>query len=102
MKMAMETDELKDGLFHLAAYLVTSARGLYDEPADYGIFRLIDSAGRLLSVMENAWGLDPFLTKLKLDLDEEREGEMDEVRQKVHLDSMVVAIATELQKRLSN
>jgi hypothetical protein len=97
----MDPDELKQEFFNLAAYMVTSARGLYDEPPDYGIFRLIDSAGRLLAIMEaNGW-TDPFLDHLKEELDEERTGNMDEDRQRQHMEQLVLEISAELKKRVS-
>jgi len=97
----MEMDKLNDEFFNLVAYMVTSARGLIDEPSDYGIFRLLDSSGRLLAIMEAGGTLDPFLTHLKEEIDQEREGSMDEDRQREHLDQLVVEIAHELQNRLS-
>jgi len=95
----MDANELKQELLDLAAFMVTSARGLYDEPADYGIFRLIDSAGRLLAVME-AQGLgDPFITRLKQAIDEEREGSMDSTGQQERLDQIILEIVQEMQNR---
>ena len=96
----MKNDELKDEMFNLIAYMVTSARGLSDEPADYGTFRLLDSAGRLLAIMESHELLDPFLASLKEAVDEEREGNMDHERQDARLDQLVLELAEEFQKRL--
>ncbi len=83
----------------LVSYIITSARGLYDEPDNYGIFRLIDSAGRLLAIMESAGMSDDFIASLREQIDEERESSMDDDAQKRHLDAMVLKIARELQKR---
>jgi hypothetical protein len=91
---------LKEELFHLVAYMITSARGLYDEPADYGIFRLLDSSGRLLAIMETQEILDPFLVELKKMVDEEREGNMDYEGQRERLDKAVMDIAKEMQNHL--
>ena len=97
----MQTDELRSELFNLVAFLLTSARGLYDEPADYGIFRLLDASGRLLEIMERSELMDPFLAQLKGAVDAECAGEMDERRQRQALDAMVIDIAAEMQRRLS-
>ena len=95
----MDENDLKNELFYLAAYMVTSARGLYDEPADYGIFRLVDTAGRLLAIME-AQGLhDSFTNRLKEGLDEVRTGGMDEEAKRKRLDEMILEIAREMQTR---
>jgi hypothetical protein len=92
--------ELKEELFQLVAYMITSARGLYDEPADYGIFRLLDSSGRLLAIMESQGLTDPFLLDLKKLVDEEREGNMDYDGQRDRLDKVVMDIAREMQNHL--
>jgi hypothetical protein len=41
-------------LFELIGYLLTSARGLLDEPAEYGPFRLIEAVSRLSGLMAEA------------------------------------------------
>jgi len=97
----MESADMNAELFHLIAYMITSARGLYDEPPDYGTFRLLDASGRLLEIMESSGRLDPFLTRLKEEVDKERESEMDDARQRQRLDRVVVEIAHEMQQRLA-
>lgn len=97
----METTELKSELFNLVAFMISSARGLYDEPSEYGSFRLLDASGRLLEIMESAGWLDPFLTQLKASVDAVSGGEMDTERQRQRLDQWVMEIAAEMQNRLS-
>ncbi len=98
----MDSAHFQDEMFNLAAFMVTSARGLYDEPKDYGPFRLVDSAGRLLAALEGAGLLsDQFLATLKTQLDEVREGSMDDERQKQAIQDMVNAIAGEMGRRLA-
>jgi len=96
----MNNEEMQNELFNLITYMITSARGLSDEPADYGTFRLLDSAGRLLAIMESNQLLDPFLASLKQTVDEEREGNMDSERQQERLDQLILKLAEELQNRL--
>jgi len=96
----MNNNEMQNELFNLITYMITSARGLYDEPADYGIFRLLDSAGRLLAIMESNQLMDPFLANLKQSVDEEREGNIDSERQQERLDQLILKLAEELQNRL--
>jgi hypothetical protein len=96
----MDVDAMRHELFYLISYMITSARGLYDEPEDYGVFRLLDAAGRVLDLMESQDLLDPFLVDLKGSIDEEREGEMDPDRQRERVDAMVLRIAEELQRRV--
>ena len=39
-------------LYELLGYLLTSARGLLDEPGEYGPLRLLEGASRLCGLME--------------------------------------------------
>jgi dTDP-4-amino-4,6-dideoxygalactose transaminase len=45
--------ELKRGIFDIVGYMLTSARGLIDEPKLYGPFRLIDGVSRLCELLIN-------------------------------------------------
>jgi hypothetical protein len=96
----MEIPELQSELFNLIAYMITSANRLYEEPPGYGSFRLLDASGRLLAIMKTAGWLDPFLVQLKEEIDAEREGNMDDERQRQQLDQWVMEIAHELRRRL--
>ncbi len=96
--MDRETINRQEETFNLIAYMISSARGLYDEPPDYGSFRLLDAAGRLLEILNAAGELDPFLTQLKEEIDAEREGSMDDARQRQNLERWVFQIAKELRR----
>lgn len=97
----MDTETLKEDLFFLIGFILTSMHGLYHEPAEYGINRLLDAGGRLLSIME-AHGLsDDFLRKLGLEIEEEKEGSMDSDRQKDTISRLAMEYTEELQRRLS-
>ena len=61
----MNQGALRHDLFLLVGYLLTSAHGVYDEPAGYGPFRLLDTAGRLLATMRAHDLADPFLDQLE-------------------------------------
>ena len=95
----MDTDELREDLVNFVGYLLTSAHGLYDEPAGYGPFRMLDAAGRLLAIMEEAELADPFLKQLRLAIDEERLGSSDDQALRAFLDQVCLQYATELKKR---
>lgn len=98
----MDTDkieEIKAELFNLITFMITSASGLYEEPPDYGSFRLLDAAGRLLSIMESAGWNTPFLQQLKTQIDEEREGSMSPQRQRDNIERWVLELAQELRQR---
>lgn len=97
----MKPDQFQEDLFHLIAFMITSARGLYDEPADYGVFRLIDSAGRLLEMLNHHDLLkDSFLIEMIEKIQAEREGSMDNERQRRQLDEWILAFSEEMRKRL--
>ena len=43
--------ELDRGLYELLGYLLTSARGLLEEPGEYGPLRLAEAASRLCALL---------------------------------------------------
>jgi hypothetical protein len=96
-----KTQELKNDLFYLIAYLITSARGLLDEPAEYGIYRLLDTTGRLLEILEaNQLMDDPFLQDLKNRISEEMASSMNSQRQREKLDELLEMVTMEINRRL--
>ena len=93
--------DLKDDFFYLITFLITSARGLLDEPAEYGVYRLLDTAGRLLEMMDaNRILDDPFLKNLKNRLSDEMADSMDSQRQREMLDELLEMVSIELSRRL--
>jgi hypothetical protein len=61
---------LDDGLFDLIGYLLTSARGLLDEPVEYGPFRLVEGVSRLCGLMSDSSSRHrELLGRLKLAID---------------------------------
>ena len=60
----MQVDELRVEVLELLCYTITSARGLIDEPGGYGPFRLIETAGRLVAIMQRAGLDDEFLRQV--------------------------------------
>lgn len=62
---------LDEGLFELIGYLLTSARGLLDEPAEYGPFRLVEAVSRLSGLMaEGGSRHEEFLRRMQRTVDE--------------------------------
>ena len=63
--------ELYRELMELMGFMITSARGLLDEPQMYGPFRLIDGASKLCAIMENRAETDnELLSRIKDKIDE--------------------------------
>ena len=50
----MDKKVLEEKIFELVSYVVVSARNLLEEPARYGPFRLVDTASRLVDILEEA------------------------------------------------
>lgn len=66
----MGKEELYNRLFELIGYMLTSARGLIDEPQLYGPFRLIDGVSRLCGFLDEKTGYGDFFINLKEKIDE--------------------------------
>jgi hypothetical protein len=95
----MSNETLSSELFNLVGYLLTSAHGLYEEPPGYGPFRLLDTTGRLLAIMQ-AYGLsDSFLDELKEWADQERFGTSSDEQLRLSLDQKIMQYAAELKRR---
>jgi hypothetical protein len=69
----MNDRELYRGLFELTGYMLTSARGLIEEPQLYGPFRLLDGVSRLCGILEKKdIGYGDFFSELKEKIDEKK------------------------------
>lgn len=69
----MKDNALYDGLFAYIGYLVTSAQGLFNEPKDYGSFRLFEGASKICTILENEeTQYGDFFTKLRELIDENK------------------------------
>ncbi len=85
--------------FQLATFLVIAARGLIEDPANYGPFRLIDAADRFVADVFD----DDFLREIKPEL--ERGFDMlmeDEETVTSWLDDLTTRFATEAKRRNLN
>jgi hypothetical protein len=97
----MDEETLRQDLFLLVGYLLTSAHGLYNEPKGYGPFRLVDAAGRLLATMDTHGMADPFLIQLEEAVEAERVGHSDDEQLRAVLDDLCTEYAVELKRRVS-
>ena len=80
--------------------MLSSARGLMDEPREYGPFRLVDTAERLISILEKYGFADEFLQKQRLKIEEGKYSVMEgEDKFRKFLDELMVEFAKELKKR---
>jgi hypothetical protein len=96
----MNENTLRQDLFLLVGYLLTSAHGLYDEPKGYGPFRLLDTAGRLLAIMQAHQLADPFLDQLQQTIAAERVGHSSDDQLCAALDNLCTEYALELKRRV--
>lgn len=83
-------DGLRDELLLLVGFLLTSARGLVDEPRSYGPSRLLEAAGRVLVLMDQQGMLDDPLQGIKAEIDSERFGPWEEEVFVARLDALAL------------
>ena len=95
----MSDESIQHELFLLVGYLLTSAHGLYDEPAGYGPFRLMDAAGRLLEIMAAHGLADPYLNRLQAAIRAERFGNKSDQELRDVLNELCLQYAAELSTR---
>ncbi|AGK62008.1 hypothetical protein Asulf_02045 [Archaeoglobus sulfaticallidus PM70-1] len=95
----MNDGELNKEFFELLCYVLTSARGLMDEPKMYGPFRLVDTASRIISILEKHGIADDFLAEERKKIDEGKYSVMEsEEKFKEFLDRIIQDFAEELKK----
>jgi len=95
----MKKSKLQDDLFLFVGYLLTSAHGLYSEPAGYGPFRLLDASGRLLEVLQRHGLSDRFLDELEAAIEAERFGTSNDEQFEKALNELCLRYAQELKNR---
>jgi hypothetical protein len=67
----MDKNKLDREMLEFMGYLVTSARGLVDEPALYGPFRLLEGVSKLCAILDQAGiGDQVFIASLQKKIDE--------------------------------
>lgn len=92
--------ELYRELMELMGFMITSARGLLDEPQMYGPFRLIDGASKLCAIMENRVEVDnELLARIKDKIDEGKFNVMTDLSSFTSmLDEVVLDFTKKLKK----
>lgn len=97
----MSNRELMSNLFDLIGYMLTSARGLVDEPMLYGPFRLIDGVARLCGFLieEDNENIE-FYKALKFKIDEKKYTIMSDTEDFINMmDELVIDYTKRLKKR---
>ncbi|MFH8606959.1 DUF6092 family protein [Streptomyces sp. NPDC018029] len=61
---------MREDLVLLAANLLSSARGLLEEPKNYGPMRCLGAAGRVLELLEEADASEPRLVAVRTRIDD--------------------------------
>jgi hypothetical protein len=80
-------------LTEFVGFLVTSARGLMDEPAHYGPFRLIDATSRLVAILERRGLSTEFMSSLRGRIEAGKETSMGTTEEfKAFLDELVIRL----------
>ncbi|MEU7578310.1 DUF6092 family protein [Streptomyces sp. NPDC041068] len=64
-------DRLHEDIALLAAYLLSSARGLLEEPPEYGVYRCLDGARRALEALDQNGVSTPELSAVRRRLDDQ-------------------------------
>lgn len=93
----MQVEKLRTEVLELLCYIITSARGLVDEPGRYGPFRLIETAGRLIAIMKHA-GLSDELIKQVGERIDSRDIKRDDGELVRFLDDLVVLVTKKLKE----
>lgn len=95
----MSAEAARREMYLLACYLVSSARGLVDEPKAYGPLRLVDAASRLIGLLERMGLAGDGLRQAGGSLDALRhEGATDEAALIAGLDAVIGRLTAGLRE----
>ncbi|WP_017573921.1 DUF6092 family protein [Nocardiopsis halotolerans] len=84
-------------LLLITAYLLSSGRGLLEEPPQYGTFRCLDAARRVLALAERTGPCHPELDALRAWMDDVMCGAMADHELDVLLDQLCDRLAAVLE-----
>jgi hypothetical protein len=92
----MNSSKLQWGFISLISYMLTSARGLVDEPKIYGPSRLVEAAKRLINLAEDCGFYDASVSEVATQIEERRidtllKGEAEFIR---FMDDLIDQLAT--------
>lgn len=94
-----ELDRIEEELLLLAAFLLSSGRGLLDEPPGYGPLRCLDAARRVLTLRATVGAADhPDLAALRSRLDDVMCGAMRDHELDSLLDDLCERLAAVLEE----
>lgn len=62
----------RDAVFNIIAFMVTSARGLEDEPKKYGPLRLVEAVARLCTLLDDSGYSNKTINLLKEKINERK------------------------------
>lgn len=95
-----ESETFRAALFRLVCYVVTSARGLVDEPKLYGPMRLITAASELIGIMEDLGLADEFLKGVSGRIDRDARANLLKGDQAFieFLDSLILLLAKKVKE----
>ena len=88
----------EDPFYDLFCYMASSARGLIDEPEEYGPLRLIESMERLIDILENEGYIEneKVYREIKEEIEERKYSVMSDMDEFTELlDDIVVELAKE-------
>ena len=92
---------LWDPYFELLSFLITSARGVIDEPQIYAPLRLLDAAVKLVELMEKESRATPELIELKKAILEKEQLVLSSEEEFIKaLDELVLKLAEIIKKNL--
>jgi len=89
-----------DELLDLSCYILTSARGLMDEPKEYCSLRILEIFSRLITILDKYGLSNEFLKKERDKIDREKEKVTEsEEKFREFLDNIILEFTEELMKK---
>ena len=95
--------DLPDEFLEVAGFMVVSARGLLDEPAHYGPFRLVDAASRLIALLQEQGLSNVALDRLREAIEDGKTTSMGTPEEfRAFLESLVLLLVAQIGRGARN
>jgi hypothetical protein len=95
----MDRTGLEERIFELVSYIAVSARNLLEEPARYGPLRLVDTASRLIDIIEKEGVASKRLTMIRQKIEEGKYTAMGtEEEFQAFLESLVLLLVEQIER----
>ena len=93
-------NEINDLIYRYLLYLLSSASGLFDEPKDYGPFRLVEAAERFINIVDKLGYKDNDIEEINTSILNNKELLFNDKKAfSEYLDKLIVTLGVQMKNK---